>query len=84
MEQVSKQKPPKNYLGWAIFTLIVFWPLGIPAIVNAAKVDKYWLAGYEQEAISAARRAKNWSLLIPRFVLLSLVVSFLYGLISSL
>lgn len=54
--------PPESHLAWAIVsTLLCCWPLGIPAIVNAAKVDKLWAAGYEEASLEAANRAKLWA-----------------------
>lgn len=58
----NNQMAPDNNLVWAILsTLLCCWPFGIPAIVNAAKVDKYWLAGHHEEAIYAANEAKRWA-----------------------
>lgn len=58
----KKQLPPDNYLAWAIVsTLLCCWPFGIPAIINAVKVDKLWNGGYEEEAIIAANNAKKWA-----------------------
>jgi hypothetical protein len=54
---------PDNYLVWAIITTILcFWPLGIPAIINAVKVDRLWLSGDPEGAMEAARKAKKWSI----------------------
>lgn len=53
---------PDNNLVWAILsTILCCWPFGIPAIVHAAKVDKYWLAGHKEQAIKAANEAKKWA-----------------------
>ena len=56
------QKPemaPENHLTWAIIsTLLCCWPFGVAAIVNATRVDKYWLAGHKEEAYKAAADAK--------------------------
>lgn len=53
---------PNNNLTWAILsTILCCWPFGIPAIVNAAKVDKYWIAGYKEDAKKAANNAKKWA-----------------------
>ena len=55
---------PESNLVWAILaTLLCCWPFGIPAIVNAAKVDRYWFAGHKEEAIKAAQNAKKWSII---------------------
>ena len=58
----KRQLPPDNHLAWAIVsTLLCCWPFGIPAIVNAARVDKLWHSDYEEEAIIAANNAKKWA-----------------------
>ena len=58
----NKPMAPDSHLTWAIIsTLLCCWPFGIPAIVNAAKVDKYWLAGHYDEAIKASNDAKKWA-----------------------
>lgn len=58
----NKPMAPESHLTWAIIsTIICCWPFGIPAIVNAARVDKYWLAGHYEEAQKAANEAKKWA-----------------------
>ena len=55
---------PNNRLGQAIALAIIFCvPLGIPGIVNAAKVDALWKEGKYEEARSASRKANMWSLI---------------------
>jgi len=57
------QKPPlpKSYLTEAILaTLFCCWPLGIPAIVNASKVESRYNAGDYEGAEEASRQAKNY------------------------
>jgi len=56
------QKPPKTWLAESILvTLFCFWPLGIPAIVYAAKVESRFLAGRIEEAEQASREAGKWT-----------------------
>ncbi len=58
----KKEMAPDNHLTWAILsTILCCWPFGIPAIVNASKVDKYWIAGHKEEAIKASKEAKKWA-----------------------
>lgn len=53
---------PNNHLTWAIIsTILCCWPFGVAAIVNSTKVDKYWTAGYKEEAYKAAADAKKWA-----------------------
>jgi hypothetical protein len=50
-----------NYLWQSIVvTILCCWPLGIPAIVYAAKVDGLKARGDVQGAISASASAKKW------------------------
>ena len=52
---------PDNYLVWAILvTIFCFWPFGIPAIVNAAKVDKLWMLGDKEGAVQRSESARRW------------------------
>lgn len=61
---------PGNLLPLSIVTTIICcWPLGIPAILNAAKVDKLWNNGQYDEARSASKRART-------FIILSAVLGF--------
>ena len=53
---------PDNNLVWAILaTLLCCWPFGIPAIINASKVDQLWMNGQHEQAIDASNRAKDWA-----------------------
>lgn len=54
---------PKTYMAWAIIvTILCCWPLGIPAIVYASKVDRLWNEGRYEEAFSASKKAKNFTI----------------------
>lgn len=66
-QQPVQQQPvgvkPKNYLALSIIaTILCCWPLGIPAIVYAAKVDGLWNRGDYAGAAEASRKAKAWSI----------------------
>ena len=55
---------PNNWLIWAILsTVCCFFPLGIVAIVFAAKVDSAWERGDYEEAINASGKAKLFTIL---------------------
>lgn len=63
MEKDFNEKP-NNYLALAIIsTILCCWPFGIPAIINASKVDGLWLSGHQDEAYEAAAKAKKWSII---------------------
>lgn len=79
---------PDSNLVWAILTTILCcWPFGIPAIVNAAKVDRYWIAGYREEAYEAANKAKKWSIVSACvavcFWVLYLILVVVLGVVSA-
>ena len=53
---------PPNHLTWAILSLIFFfWPLGIPAIVYANRVNEKWAAGDHAGAQSASNSAQDFA-----------------------
>lgn len=53
--------PPANHLAGAIVaTILCCWPFGIPAIVNAAKVNRLWYSGDQAGAMEAAHNAHKW------------------------
>jgi hypothetical protein len=49
-----------SHLGWAIAGLILCWPFGIAAIVNATRVDSWILRGEIARAEEASRKAKKF------------------------
>jgi len=53
---------PPSHLAMAIITAMFFWPLGIPAIINAAKVDRMIFMGDYAGAQHASTQAKKWSM----------------------
>ncbi len=61
--QRPEEKPPlpKNYLVWAILSMIIgVLPLGIIATVNATRVNKRYLIGDYAGALKASENAKEW------------------------
>ncbi len=61
--QINTPKPPRpeNYLAWAIVSACICWPFGIPAIVNAAKVNTAYNDGDYAEAEKNSLAAKKWA-----------------------
>lgn len=53
------ENKPNNYLGLAIACIIFCWPLGIPAIINAVKVNSLWDSGKQAEAFAASEKARK-------------------------
>ena len=54
---------PSNYLGWAIGCIFLFWPVAIPAIINATKVDPAWQYGNQPEAQLRSEKAKMFCMI---------------------
>lgn len=55
----SEEDRPKNYLGLAIACIIFCWPLGIPSVVNASKVNRLWDEGRYEEAKVLSDKARS-------------------------
>ena len=65
METINNQAggPPENNLVWAILcTVLCCMPLGVVAIVKAAKVKELWAQGNHEAANKAAADAKKYAL----------------------
>jgi hypothetical protein len=62
--QVAAGDNIPNYL-WQSIVVTIFccWPLGIPAIVFAAKVDGLKARGDIQGALAASAKAKRWTMI---------------------
>jgi hypothetical protein len=60
----NTQRPPKTYLVEAIITTILCcWPLGIPSIVYASRVERKFYEGDIQGSEEASANAKKWMLI---------------------
>ena len=58
------QQPPQqidNNMTWSIVSIFLFWPLAIPAIINASKVNPMLQQGDYAGAQAAAAESKKWS-----------------------
>ncbi len=56
-------QPPAvdNNMTMSIVAIFLFWPLAIPAIINASKVNPALQVGNYAEAQRAAAESKKWS-----------------------
>ncbi|GAA4613760.1 CD225/dispanin family protein [Saccharopolyspora hordei] len=52
--------PLNNNLGWAIASLLICWPFGIPSLIKALQVSSLWYQGQHTQAQVAADEAKKW------------------------
>jgi len=76
----NTNKPPTNYLVISILvTIFCCWPLGIPAIVNATRVNSRFYAGDIEGAYKASKQAKTYTIISA---ILGLVFSIIYILVA--
>ena len=56
-------QPPEinNNMTMSIVSIFLFWPLAIPAIINASKVNGLAAAGDIAGAQAAANESRKWS-----------------------
>ena len=54
--------PPPNHLVWAILSVILCWPLAIPAIVFSTQVNTKWALGDVAGAQEASDKAKKFAI----------------------
>jgi len=74
--------PPATYKPWAItcvvcgvlFSIIIGMPCGLVALYYSRRVQPAWLAGHQQRAAQASRRAMIWAIASTLFDLLGLIV----------
>ena len=59
--QPGTQPPVKNYMVMSVVAILFFWPLAIPAIINAAKVNPALQQGDYAGAQNASAQAKKWA-----------------------
>ncbi|MEV4417331.1 CD225/dispanin family protein [Catellatospora sp. NPDC049609] len=57
----SQQPQIDNNMTMSIVAIFLFWPLAIPAIINANKVNPLLQAGDYAGAQAAAAESKKWS-----------------------
>jgi len=70
---------PNNYLAWSIVSIILFWPLGIAAIINATKVDPAWQMGNAAMAREHSNKAKMFSMIATIIGAVGFVIYFIIG-----
>lgn len=81
----TREQCPDTYLIWAILsTILCCWPLGIPAIVYASKVEKLWNQGDIAGAREKSEKAKMWCLIALGGGILSGIIGFICGFIGAL
>ncbi len=85
---IQQTPPPDNHMVWAILsTVLCCMPLGIVAIIKAAKVEQLWYQGFHAEAQKAADDAKKWSIysaicvgiIIAVYIIIMIIILALQG-----
>ncbi len=74
---------PANHLVWSIIAIILCWPFGIPAIINATKVNKAYEAGQLAEAEQHSKAAKKWSLVATILGGISYVIYIIWMIVAA-
>jgi hypothetical protein len=72
--------PPPNYLVLAIVSLLCCWPVGIPAVVFAARVNGKYAQGDVAGANEDSAKAKKFAIIA---LVLGIVGSILYGILIA-
>ena len=70
---------PNNYLAWSIVSIILFWPTGIAAIINATKVDPAWQLGNAAMAQEHSNKARKFSMIATIIGAVGFVIYFIIG-----
>lgn len=71
----SGARPPKSHLAWAIVSIFLFWPLGIPAVVFAAQVNGRFAAGDVAGAEDSSSKARLFALIATIIAVIGLVLA---------
>ncbi|MDR1594876.1 MAG: CD225/dispanin family protein [Prevotellaceae bacterium] len=73
------QTMPPTYLWQSIVvTILCCWPFGIPAIVNASRVQKRFMEGNYSGAEQASSSAKTWSIVSLVLGIIILIIYIIY------
>nr|MDT0661177.1 CD225/dispanin family protein [Micromonospora sp. DSM 115978] len=86
MQPGYQGQPPQqvdNNMTMSIVAIFLFWPLAIPAIINASKVNPLLQQGDYAGAQAAAAESKKWSKLALIIGLIGWAVGILCCIISA-
>lgn len=82
----DKMEKPSSNIVWALIgTILGCWPIGLVAIIKAAKVDQLWHKGYEEEAWEKSFEVKKWSIaaVVTSLVVFVLTIILYFGLLIA-
>jgi uncharacterized membrane protein len=57
-----------------LFSIIIGMPCGLISLYYSRRVQPAWMAGHQQRAAHASRRAMTWAIVSTLFDLLGLIV----------
>lgn len=83
MENLNNQTSvrPSSSLVSAIAALILYWPMGIPAVIYAVRVDPLWKNGLHTEARVASATAAKLGLIGVIIGACNIALAFVAGLL---
>lgn len=83
--QQPQQPAPhiSNYLAWAIVCIFLCWPLAIPAIVYASKVNNLIAMGDYEGAMNASKNAKTFCLIATILGAVTIVLGIIGGIFAG-
>ena len=73
-----------NYLAWAIVCIFLCWPLAIPAIVYASKVNNLIAMGDYEGAMNASKNAKTFCIIATVLGAIAIVLGIIGGIIGGM
>lgn len=84
--QQPQQPAPhiSNYLAWAIVCIFLCWPLAIPAIVYASKVNNLIAMGDYEGAMNASKNAKTFCIIATVLGAIAIVLGIIGGIIGGM
>lgn len=71
--------PPKSNVGWAVASLVFFWPLAFAAFTHALEVYPAWARGDIARAVYSSERARKlglWALAIWAVIFVVMIVGY--------
>ena len=85
VEQPQQPAPHiSNYLAWAIVCIFLCWPLAIPAIVYASKVNNLIAMGDYEGAMNASKNAKTFCIIATVLGAIAIVLGIIGGIIGGM
>lgn len=75
--RAGRPGPPSN-VGWAVASIVCFWPLAFVALTRAVDVYPLWAAGRHAEAEAASSTAKKLGIISIAILVLLFVLYFVF------